>query len=398
VRDNLHLSNDQRLAAAGVATAEATQAPRPPIRLGIIGTGLAARKLHWPALAKMPTQFDVVAFANRTRSTAEEFADFAGLPMDGYSADYRDLLDRKDVEAVLIGVPIPQILPIARDCLEAGKHVISEKPPGANEAEAHEYVQLTTRYPRLKVLMAEQVFYSDARRLARSLIDAGAIGQPRFLIDRVVKHEVPVPGRFSSTPWRHKPGYPGGSIIDGGVHNVAGIRVLCGDIVSLSARTEWLNSAIEAPSVLALNFGFASGGSGSLFYGSFNNPVVEETNDTRVYGTDGNLIVRWHGVRLIRSDGSTEEHVFQASNAFYNEFLNFYDAIVYDEPIVGTVAQSAKNMLILLRALDSADQGKTLDLSAEAWNLPADGVPLWRPRGATGLFDGLPVTVGVKAE
>ena len=372
--------------------------PRPPVRLGIVGTGLAARRLHWPALAKMPARFDVAAFANRTRSTAKEFAAFTGLPMTGYSADYREMLTRSDVEAVLVGVPIPQLLAVARDCLEAGKHVICEKPPGASEAEAHEFVALTARYPSQKLLMAEQVFYRDEWRLARSLLDAGAIGQPRFLVDRVVKHEVPVPGQFSSTPWRHKPGYPGGSIIDGGVHSVAGIRLLGGDIASLSARTEWLNSAIEAPSVLAMTFGFTSGASGSFIYGSFSNPVVDEDTDARVYGTDGNLIVRRGSVRLIRADGSVEEHVLAGMNAFYNEFLNFHDAVVYDEPIVGTVSQSARNMLILLRALDSAEQGRTLDLRAEAWNVPADGVPLWRPRGADGLFTGLPVSVSVKAQ
>ncbi len=393
--DHSYLRTNQRSATA---VAEARNTPRPPIRLGIIGTGLAAKKLHWPALAKMRDRFEVVGLANRTRSTAEDFAALAGLPMDGYSADYRDVLARSDIEAVLIGVPIPQLLPIARDAIAAGKHVICEKPPGANEAEAHEFVDLVARHPRQKVLMAEQVFYSDTWRLARSLIDSGAIGQLRLVVDRVVKHEVPEPGRFSSTPWRLKPAYTGGSIIDGGVHNLAGTRLLGGDIFTLSARTEWLNKAIEAPSVLAMDFGFASGASGSFFYGSFSTPVLDEDNHARVYGTEGNLIVGWKSVRLVRADGSVEEHVLQGTNAFYNEFLNFYDAIVYDEPIIGTVAQSARNMLVLLRALQSAEQGRTLDLRGEAWNSPADGIPLWKPRGTTGLFDGLPVTVSVKAE
>ena len=380
------------------ATAIASDPPRPPIRLGIIGTGLAAQKLHWPALALMPQRFQIVAFANRTRSTAEEFATIAGLSMDGYTPDYGDLLARDDVEAVLVGVPIERIFPIARDCIEAGKHVISEKPPGASEAEALEYVELTARHPSQVVLMGEQVFYGDSRRLARSLIDAGAIGQPRFFVHRVVKHEVPVPGRFSSTPWRHKPAYPGGSIVDGGVHDLAGMRLLGGDIASLSARTEWLNKAIEAPSVLAMDFGFARNGSGSLFYGSFSTPVLDEDGSTRVYGTDGNLIINRGSVRLVRADGSVEEHVLQGSSAFYNEFLNFYEAVAYGEPVVGTVAQSARNMLILLRALRAAEEERTIDVRAEPWNAPAEGVPLWRPRGAVGLFDGLPVRHSIKAQ
>src|SRR5512138_1541384 len=140
-----------------------------PVRLGIIGTGLAARKLHWPALSKMPDRFEVVALANRTRSTAEGFAAFAGLSMDGYAADYHDMLRRDDVEAVLVGVPIPQLFPVARDCLQAGKHVICEKPPGGDLFEGWEFVTEVRRHPDLVFVMAENVFYHDEFRLARSL-------------------------------------------------------------------------------------------------------------------------------------------------------------------------------------------------------------------------------------
>src|SRR5574337_687024 len=92
----------------GIVTESLSPATR-PIRLGIIGTGLAVKKLHWPALARMSDRFVVAAFANRTRSTAEEFATFAHLSMDDYSPDYHDLLRRDDLEAVLVCVPIPRL-------------------------------------------------------------------------------------------------------------------------------------------------------------------------------------------------------------------------------------------------------------------------------------------------
>ncbi|HYW88620.1 MAG TPA: Gfo/Idh/MocA family oxidoreductase, partial [Chloroflexota bacterium] len=69
----------------------------PPVRLGVIGTGLATEKLHWPALRQMPDRFEIVAFANHTRPKAEAFAQLAGLSMDDYHADYADLLARDDV-------------------------------------------------------------------------------------------------------------------------------------------------------------------------------------------------------------------------------------------------------------------------------------------------------------
>lgn len=166
------------------------------VRLGIIGTGLAVKKLHWPALVRMADRFAVVAFANRTRSTAQEFAALASLSMDGYVSDYQALLGRKDIEAVLVCVPIPQLLAITRDCLAAGKHVICEKPPGADLDEARQFLALPDQYPRQKIMVTENFFYRDDLRLARSLVDQGGVGRPQLLLERWVWQLVPTPGEF----------------------------------------------------------------------------------------------------------------------------------------------------------------------------------------------------------
>ncbi|HSB69674.1 MAG TPA: Gfo/Idh/MocA family oxidoreductase [Candidatus Methylomirabilis sp.] len=383
-----------------------TLSPSPevrPIRLGIIGTGLAVRKLHWPALARLSDRFVVAAFANRTRATGEEFAALAKLSMADYCSDYHDLLRRDDVEAVLNCVPIPQLLPITRDCLAAGKHVMCEKPPGVDLAEARQFLALVDEYPRQKFMMTENFFYRDDLRLARSLLDAGAIGKPQLLLERWVCQLVPTPGEYSITPWRYKPEYRGGPLLDGGVHSIATIRLLGGDLTHLCARTEWINRTMDAPSVLTMTFGLAGGGSGNCVWGFLGNPVLDESRDTRLYGSEGALISSDGRARLVRADGSTEEHrVEQADRGHYNMFLNFHDALVHGEPIVATVRQGFENMLVVLQALESAEQGRPAEVAAapkesgvlrtgvSPW---AGGVPLWRPRGASGLFEGLPCQV-----
>ncbi|HEV2127345.1 MAG TPA: Gfo/Idh/MocA family oxidoreductase, partial [Thermomicrobiales bacterium] len=94
---------------------------RQPIRLGIIGTGLAVEQLHWPALKRMPDRFRVAAFCDVERSNAERFADYSGAAMDAYVEDFHDLLRRDDVDAVLVSLPIPLNYPVTRAALEAGK-------------------------------------------------------------------------------------------------------------------------------------------------------------------------------------------------------------------------------------------------------------------------------------
>jgi predicted dehydrogenase len=368
--------------------------PDRPIRLGIIGTGLAVKKLHWPALVQIPGRFTVAAFANRTRATAEEFAAQAGLSMEQYVSDYHDLLGHSEIEAVLVSVPIPQLLAIARDALAAGKHVLCEKPPGVDLAEARQFLALLEQYPNQKFMMTENFFYRDDLRLARSLLDAGAIGRPQLLFERWVDQLVPTPGEYSGTHWRYKPAYRGGPLQDGGVHSIATIRLLGGDIARLFARTEWMNATMAAPSAMAMTFRFASGASGNCLWGFLGTPVHDETRETRVYGSDGALLYTRGRIRYVRTDGTVEEYrVEPIESGHYNMFLNFHDAIVHDEPIVASLRQSVENLLVVWQAIESAEGDCPTDVAAPTLPPSPGGVPLWRPRGARGLFDGLPCQV-----
>ncbi|CAN5828392.1 hypothetical protein BH20CHL2_BH20CHL2_09970 [soil metagenome] len=102
-----------------------------PIRLGIICTGLAVEKLHWPALKRMTDQFHVTAFCDIDHTAAEHFAGYSGTSMEMFTEEYQVLLRRDNVDAVLISLPIPLNYSVTKDALDVGKHVICEKPTGA---------------------------------------------------------------------------------------------------------------------------------------------------------------------------------------------------------------------------------------------------------------------------
>ena len=367
------------------------------VRLGIVGTGLAVEKLHWPALAQLTDRFEVVAFANDTREPAEKFAREAGLPMDGYHADYHALLRRDDVAAVLVALPIPLLYPVARAALEAGKEVLSEKPPGSNLDQARDFLALGEQFPGRRILVGENFFYRDDLRLARSLLDAGAIGRVHLMAWRNVFHLVPREGQFSGTPWRWAPMYRGGPQLDAGVHHIAQIRLLCGDVEDLHGYVQYANPTHGGPSDLVLNMHFVSHAIGSFTAAHLAIPAPGETNEMRLYGSDGVLAVggrmRRREVALLRPDGSSERQTVEADGGYYNEWLNFHDAIVHDEPIVGTIAQSYHNLLLVMRALDSAEERRMIEIADAPGGLSEAGVPLWRPRGATGLFEGLPCKI-----
>jgi predicted dehydrogenase len=362
-----------------------------PIRLGVIGTGLAVEQLHWPALRRMPDRFVVTAFADPSPEQAARFAAYSGVDASRHHTDHRDLLARDDVDAVLVSVPIPVLYGIARDALLAGKHLLCEKPTGTDEEQARAFLDLEREFPDRVVLVGENYFYRDDIRHARALLDDGAIGKLHLMACRRAGQSVPREGRFSSTPWRQRPQYRGGVHLDAGVHDVAQIRMLCGEVVRVHGAVQWANSTIDSPSDLALNLTFAGGAIGNYTACYSEVPVPPEPNDMRLYGTEGVLVLSGpedeRRVMVMRADGTTTSAVFRGiDNGYYGELCDFADAVQHGSPVVGTIAQSVANMRIVLAALDSAERAAVvpLDVPGEA------GVPLWRPRGADGLFDGLP--------
>jgi predicted dehydrogenase len=360
------------------------------IQLGIIGTGLAVEKLHWPALKRMTDRYRVTAFANRGRAGAERFAGYSGVLMDAYTADYRELLARDDVDAVLISLPIPMNLPVTRDALAAGKDVICEKPTGANADEMRAFTDLPGQYPDRTVLIAENWFYRDDLRQARALLDQGILGRVHLMAWRSVSQLVPRDREFSSTLWRQDAAYVGGPHLDGGVHQLAQIRFLCGDAERVSGETQDANDIFAGPSDLAMTLRFVSGATGSYTASYPEYRVPEEPNDMRIYGDEGTMAIAGRTIRVFRTDGSVERwQVEMPDGGYYNEFLNFYEACTGAAPLVGTIEQSVRNMELLMQALASAETGREGAMAEGPIPLAADAVPLWKPAGAEGIFDGL---------
>jgi predicted dehydrogenase len=364
----------------------------PPIRLGLIGTGLAVEKLHWPALRTLADRFAVTAFTDSAAEQSTRFARYSGTDPARAAADRAALLARDDVDAVLISVPIPHLYEVARDALAAGKDVLCEKPAGVDAEQAAAFLVLAAGHPDRTFVMGENYFYRDDLRYARALLDSGAIGHPHLMAWRHAGQVVPREGGFTGTPWRHRPQYRGGVHLDFGVHHIAQIRLLCGDIARVHGAVQTANSTIDAPSDLALNLVFTGGAIGNYTASYPDIPVPPEPNDMRLYGTEGVLVLAGseseRSVTRSGSDATAHTTVFRGSdNGYRAELVDFADAVQFGARPVGSVAQSVANALVVQRALDSAERAAALALDP----VPGAGpVPLWRPRGATGLFDGLP--------
>jgi undecaprenyl-phosphate 4-deoxy-4-formamido-L-arabinose transferase len=146
-----------------------------PIRIGILGCARIAKKSFLPALAKCD-RFRLVAVAARERSKAELEANALGCTAEGYES----LVERDDIDAVYVPLPVGLHAVWALRALEAGKHVLVEKTFATSLAEAEPLVRLA--HERDLVLMeALSYVYHPLFALVHETVASGAIGELRAI-------------------------------------------------------------------------------------------------------------------------------------------------------------------------------------------------------------------------
>ncbi len=153
------------------------------VRFGIIGCGMMGREFasaaaRWLHLPEMTVRPEIVAICNRTLGTpkVDWFRDHIPT-LRQVTNDYRELLANDEVEAVYIAVPhnLHQEFYIA--ALEAGKHLMGEKPFGIDLAANAAILAAVEKHPDCFVRCASQwVFFPAAQRIGR-MIEAGAFGR-----------------------------------------------------------------------------------------------------------------------------------------------------------------------------------------------------------------------------
>jgi len=153
------------------------------VRFGIIGCGMMGREFasaaaRWLHLPQMTVRPEIVAICNRTLATPKVDWFKQHVPtIRQVTSDYRKLLKNPDVEAVYIAVPhnLHQEFFIA--ALEAGKHLMGEKPFGIDLKASDAIMAAVRRHPKCFVRCASQfVFFPAVQRIGR-MIDTGAFGQ-----------------------------------------------------------------------------------------------------------------------------------------------------------------------------------------------------------------------------
>ena len=168
------------------------------LRVGVIGTGFA-RRVQLPGLRLVP-DVKVTAVASGRRENAEATAREHLIPH--VFTDGAELARSGEVDLVLVSSTPDTHARYAVAALEAGKHVLCEKPTALNAAEAQHMLDCARRHPRQIAWIDHELRHEPNRRKVRELIAGGAIGEVRHL-ELVLKPYLRGDGRpqASAAPW-----------------------------------------------------------------------------------------------------------------------------------------------------------------------------------------------------
>ena len=147
----------------------------PPIGVALIGTGAIALANHLPGLALCRDSARVVALCDTDPATLHRAGHQTGV--SATSTDYRDVLKRDDVHAVVIATPNVFHAPIALDAIAAGKHVMCEKPIAMDFAEATRMAR-AAESAGVRHMTAFTYRFVPAMRYMHHLVTTGGVGTP----------------------------------------------------------------------------------------------------------------------------------------------------------------------------------------------------------------------------
>lgn len=151
---------------------ESAERPGPVIRVGLVGYGFAGQTFHAPVLSAVPgLQLAAVA----SSQPAKVLADW---PQAQVVATVDELLAR-DVDLIVVATPNEQHHPVARAALQAGRHVVVDKPFTLGAGQAHELAELARTQGRVLSVYQNRRWDADFLTL-RDLLKRGAVGRPVY--------------------------------------------------------------------------------------------------------------------------------------------------------------------------------------------------------------------------
>jgi len=256
--------------------------PGKPVRIAFLGCGFAA-KLHSKTLGRMPKVERY--YASRSPDKAAAFCEkYKGK---GHFGSYEAALESPDIDVVMVLTPPVSHLKLTLAAIQAGKHVIVEKPPFLHSTDFDTVKEEQLKH-RVQVIVAENYFYKPSLARLRELLGSGLIGEVKFIYLNATKLQ-------KTNNWRDDELVSGGgALFEGGIHWVNFLSNMGFLIQTVQGfQPGELTGMDRSIQVVAK---FAEGAVGTLMYSWEVNALLKGVRISKAFGTRGSITFESNGV------------------------------------------------------------------------------------------------------
>ncbi|MDQ0253243.1 putative dehydrogenase [Evansella vedderi] len=337
------------------------------LRVAVIGCGSIAKHRHLPEYGANEN-VNIVAVCDLVQERATEMAELYGAEA---FTEWEKVIELDNVDAVSVCLPNYLHAPVSIAALNAGKHVLCEKPMATSQEEAKEMVEAANRINKKLMIAHNQRFVSSHQR-AKEIIDRGKLGKI-YSFKTTFGH--PGPEGWSvdgAKSWFfNKEQAFIGAMGDLGVHKADLMRYLLGEFTEVGAFIETHakeNTSVDddAVCILRTENGVIGTLAASWAY------VTAGDNSTKIYGEKGTLLLEGdpeyslieeyrngevvkHKLDKIQTNeegGQTNSHVID----------HFVESILEDKEPLITGEEGMKSLEVILAALDSHETKQIISL------------------------------------
>lgn len=342
------------------------------LRFGLVGCGRVAPR-HAESLAELPGAA-LVAVADVRESRAQRFARQYGA--DPYT-DYRLLLARADIDVINICTPSGLHAAMAIEAMQAGKHVIVEKPMALSLTDADAMIRVAHETGR-KLCVVLQNRYNPPMQDLRRVVDSGRLG--RLLLGNATVRWYR-PQEYYEDEWHGTLAMDGGALMNQSIHHIDALQWLMGAPASVHAYTATLAHRMEAEDVGVAVIHFRNGGLGTVEGSTVTYPenlegsvaVFGQHGSAKVGGTALNCKVLWkvageleHERELLTRDQMDPVSVYGTSHRAV--IADMIEAVRDDREPTTNGSEARKSLALVLAMYESARTGQPVNPPDGIWS------------------------------
>jgi UDP-N-acetyl-2-amino-2-deoxyglucuronate dehydrogenase len=337
------------------------------LRFGLIGCGRVAPR-HADSIVELP-HAHLVAVADVREQRAQRFA--RDYHADAHT-DYRRLLDRRDLDVVSICTPSGLHAQMAIEAMQAGKHVIVEKPMALSLEDADRMIAIATA-TGAKLCVVLQNRYNPPMQDLRRVVDSGKLG--RLLLGSATVRWYR-PQEYYEDGWHGTLAMDGGALMNQSIHHIDALQWIMGAPESVFAYTATLAHRMEAEDTGVAVIRFLNGAVGVVEGSTVTYPenlegsiaIFGEHGSLKVGGTALNRKVIWkvggeleHEKELLTRDQVDPPSVYGTSHRAV--IADMMDAIREDRHPRTNGVEARKSIALVLAMYESARTGRAVDVT-----------------------------------